>query len=139
MKLIFVNESAVVIKKTLFSPFLKNLNSVLGEIPEKEVELLLTDDETIQNLNRVYRDKDQPTDVLSFSAREENDARFSLGQIVISVDRAAEQAQELEQSLEEELCFLFVHGLLHLLGYDHETPEEEVIMLDKAYRLLGRK
>ncbi len=135
MKLNFLNESDHNPDGSLFEDLLLKLDSVIPHLTQTEVELLLTGNEAIRVLNRTYRGKDAPTDVLSFSL--EDDKR--LGQIVISVQRAEEQAEELGQSLEEELQFLFVHGLLHLLGYDHETPEEEAQMLEKAYTLLGRK
>ena len=107
--------------------------------PEENVELLLTNNEEIHAINKQYRNIDRPTDVLSFAERESPspDPKF-LGQIIISLDRAQEQADELNQSLEEELRFLFVHGLLHILGYDHEKPEDEKVMLKEAYRILGR-
>ncbi len=88
----------------------------------REVSLLLSSDDTIQRLNRDYRGKDKPTDVLSFAYDEGS----LLGEIIISVDTARRQARELGYSLEEELTRLLVHGLVHLLGYDHEKgPEEE--------------
>ncbi len=108
-----------------------------GEIQSERVELAFTDNVSIQVLNRQYRQKDAPTDVLSFPI--DGPDGENLGQLVISLERAKEQAEELGQSLTEEVKFLFVHGLLHLLGYDHQNSEEEAIMLDKAYRLLGRK
>ena len=96
-----------------------------------EISLLLTDDQTIHQLNYAYRDKDAPTDVLSFAMEEgeefvatKGEPRM-LGDIVISRQRAAEQAQLYGHSQEREEVFLFIHGLLHLLGYDHERSKEE--------------
>lgn len=80
-----------------------------------ELSILLTDDAGIRELNREYRGKDKPTDVLSFPM---NDAEL-LGDIVISMDRAAAQAEEFGCTVMEEEARLLVHGLLHLLGYDH--------------------
>lgn len=135
IQLLFVNETKAPVDTALFEGVLKRLPKVEGPLAYEDVELLLTDDATIQKLNKQYRDKDKSTDVLSFSLEDS----VHLGQLVISVDRAREQAKDIGQSLEEELQFLFTHGLLHLLGYDHEEPEEEAVMLQKAYALLGRK
>ena len=129
MKLEFTNDTDLDIHAKLFEDLLPHLPKTEAET----VELLLTDDETIRELNKKYRKIDKPTDVLSFEMGAEN-----LGQIVISVERAIQQAKELKQSLEKELRFLFTHGLLHLLGYDHENPEDERKMLEKAYEILGR-
>lgn len=126
------NETKRRVPKTLFDEILKRLPKA-HPITQKSVELLLTDNETIQALNKQYRQKDYATDVLSFPWDGP-----SLGQIVISVDKTKEQAEELGQSFEEELKFLFSHGLLHLLGYDHETKKEEEVMLSKTYFLLNR-
>lgn len=93
-----------------------------------EVSLTLTDDEGIHELNREYRGVDRPTDVLSFpqfEADEEIEYGATLGDIVISLPRMAEQAASFGHSQKREFCFLFVHGLLHLLGYDHEISEDE--------------
>ena len=86
-----------------------------------EISLLITDDETIYKLNKEYRQKDRPTDVLSFPMEDD----IMLGDIVISLDTAKNQAQEREIGLDREIAFLFIHGLLHLLGYDHETSAED--------------
>jgi probable rRNA maturation factor len=134
LQLLFVNEAKTPVDPALFKILLKRLPKVEGPLAYEDVELLLTNDATIRELNKQYRGKDKATDVLSFSL----DDPVHLGQLVISVERAQEQAQELGQSLEEELQFLFAHGLLHLLGYDHEEPEEEKVMLAKTYRLLER-
>lgn len=140
LQLLFVNETKTTVDPALFEVVLERLPT-LGDaeltkktLAYEDVELLLTNDATIHKLNKQYRSKDRPTDVLSFSLEDP----VHLGQLVISVDRAREQAKDIGQSLEEELQFLFTHGLLHLLGYDHEEPEEEKIMLQKAYKLLNR-
>ena len=106
-----------------------------------EVSVTFVDNEAIRELNRDYRGKDAPTDVLSFPLYEEDedfddgfvmpedaeeeDAPKALGDIVISVERAKAQAVEYGHSFERELAFLAVHSTLHLLGYDHERSEEE--------------
>lgn len=134
MNLIYANETKNKIPKSIFKKILDILPLFI-EIKKNGVELLLTDNKSIQALNKQYRQKDSPTDVLSFGF----DEGASLGQIVISVERAEEQAKELGQSLKKELEFLFTHGLLHLLGYDHENKDDEELMLQKAYKILGRK
>lgn len=134
MELTFTNSTSKKIPKKLFTDILKTLPKIVPKPVQKEVELLLTGNKEIHLLNKTYRGKDRPTDVLSFGLEDP----VNLGQLVISVERAEEQAKELGQSLEEELRFLFAHGLLHLLGYDHEKPDEEKLMIQKTYQLLGR-
>ncbi len=90
-----------------------------------EISVYLTDDEDIRALNRDFRGKDKPTDVLSFIYDEPVGRYRLLGEIVISVDTASRQARELGHSLEEEIRRLLVHGFVHLLGYDHELGGEE--------------
>lgn len=141
MKLILENQSKYKVSKRLFTEIIKRLHREIPDVYEDEVELLLTTNVEIQKLNKSYRGMDKATDVLSFSDRDIEGARGEntcLGQIIISVERAESQARELDQTLVEELKFLFTHGLLHLLGYDHEKPEDEKVMLDKAYKVLGR-
>lgn len=97
---------------------------VLG-LSKAELSIVLVSDPQIRRLNKLYRNKDKPTDVLSFPIGEKVKGWLILGDIVISVDTARRQAKELGYSLEEELKRLLVHGLVHLLGYDHELGGEE--------------
>ena len=94
-----------------------------------EVSVTFTDNNGIQELNRDYRDKDAPTDVLSFPMYDEDDipdnGMIVLGDIVISLEKAEEQAKEYGCTAEWEIAFLCVHSVLHLLGYDHETSAED--------------
>jgi rRNA maturation RNase YbeY len=105
-----------------------------GPVGELEAALLLADDATLQQLNRRFRDTDQPTDVLSFAQHEGGalavppGAPVHLGDIAISVERATRQAEVYGHSLKREAAYLLVHGVLHLLGYDHEADEEQVAM-----------
>lgn len=113
-----------------------------------EVSVLLTDDVDIKQLNRDYRGIDAPTDVLAFSMREGEDGDVNpslLGDLVVSLETAARQASTTDGfsgthgSLETETAVLTVHGMLHLLGYDHQTQEEAEIMFEKQksiFRLL---
>ncbi|MCD9022980.1 rRNA maturation RNase YbeY [Cohnella silvisoli] len=134
------------------------------EVTKGIVTLTLTDDEGIRELNRQYRGLDKPTDVLSFSLleRDEPDIHYDdeyeaseegaeewkdedkaadpfadlLGDIIISVPRAEAQAEEYGHSFERELGFLFVHGFLHLIGYDHGDEEQEKEMFAKQEEVL---
>lgn len=111
-----------------------------------EVSLTTVTNSEISALNCEYRGKDSVTDVLSFPMSENDEFdvdpetnRILLGDIVISVERAREQAAEYGHSFEREICFLATHSMFHLLGYDHEiSAEEEKIMFDKQERVLKR-
>lgn len=96
----------------------------------------------IHKINKEYRKVDRPTDVISFALEDNKDIEYKdfrlLGDIYISVDRAIEQAKEYNHSLKRELCFLSTHGILHLLGYDHQTKKEEEIMFTKQKELLEK-
>mgnify|MGYP004523159371 CR=1 FL=1 len=112
-----------------------------GDIPKSVViSLILTGDEEIHKLNKEYRQVDRPTDVLSFPLYEAAEPIMrgsSLGDLVISVDTMTRQAAEYGHSRQRELCFLFVHGLLHLLGYDHEISKaEENAQFDRQEEVL---
>ncbi|MFC0474398.1 rRNA maturation RNase YbeY [Robertmurraya beringensis] len=110
-----------------------------------ELSVTFVDNNRIQDINREYRGKDKPTDVISFALEElgEGEIQISganmprvLGDIIISIDKAREQATDYGHSVERELGFLAVHGFLHLLGYDHETEEEEKEMFDLQRSIL---
>jgi probable rRNA maturation factor len=117
-----------------------------------EVVVTLVDNERIHQLNREYRGVDRPTDVLSFAMNESGEGEMDiymdeddfetypnmLGDIVISLPKAQEQAAEYGHSLERELGFLAVHGFLHLLGYDHGTEEEEKEMFSRQEEILQK-
>ncbi|MBC7252000.1 MAG: rRNA maturation RNase YbeY [Anaerolineae bacterium] len=112
-----------------------------------EMAVVLTDDAEIQKLNRQYRGVDEPTDVLAFAESEPTDpfvtspeGEYYLGEVFVSLPRAEEQAQEHGHAVEKELALLVAHGTLHLLGYDHETEEEEAEMWalqDRALEAMG--
>jgi probable rRNA maturation factor len=106
--------------------------------------IILVDNPTIYDLNKQYRNIDRETDVLSFALGDEKDepsytSKNVLGDIYISVDKAIEQSKDYGHSLVRELCFLSIHGLLHLLGYDHIEKEDEKIMFDKQEMILNGK
>ncbi len=100
-------------------------------LADGELSVVLCDDPTIHALNRDYRRKDKPTDVLAFAMREGEGAEHAhgahgvLGDVVISLDTAARQARAHARPLEAEVTMLLAHGLLHLLGFDHATRTEE--------------
>jgi len=116
----------------------RKLMSALDET-DAELSILLCDDATIHELNRDYRNVDRPTDVLAFPMLDEDEQPSelprALGDVVISIETAARQARELRRELIDEVTTLLVHGLLHLLGHDHEKPSEKAAMDAAAKRL----
>lgn len=110
-----------------------------------EVDITIVDDEEIHTLNREYRNVDRPTDVLSFALDEgeedepeliDGPEEHLLGDIIISAETAQRQGEEFGHGLEREIVYLAVHGLLHLLGYDHMTDEDKKIMRAKEEEAL---
>lgn len=100
-------------------------------------ELHIIDNEYSQFINKNYRNKDYPTDVISFSFWEEGLFKTNLlGEIYLNYNKLIAQSDEYEHSVEREFAFLFSHGIYHLLGYDHQTKDEEKIMLSKQYKVL---
>ncbi|SDN43436.1 rRNA maturation RNase YbeY [Alkalicoccus daliensis] len=145
MYLIEINDET----SQLSEKILESLQGVLKkamvseDTPEDtEISITIVNDEAIQSLNKEYRGKDKPTDVLSFALNEGEEEIFgadipnTLGDIIISIDRARLQAEEYEHSLEREVCFLAVHGFLHLKGYLHESEEEEKVMFTRQKEIL---
>ncbi|GGG13673.1 endoribonuclease YbeY [Lysinibacillus alkalisoli] len=112
---------------------------------DAEISVTFVTNEAIQAINKQYRNKDRATDVISFALEEMGEEEIAvqvegmprvLGDIIISIDRAVEQAAEYGHSFERELGFLAVHGLLHLLGYDHMTAADEKEMFSKQDAIL---
>ena len=112
------------------------------------LSISLIDNDLIQQINRDYRNIDRVTDVISFAfidslengkAKLKKKGIINLGEIYISIPRAIEQANEYQHSLSREICFLFIHGLLHLLGYDHMVEEDEKIMFALQDEILNAK
>lgn len=146
----FDDETAPIAELTWEKWFSQWLSCLQADLPPRfayELSLRLTDDAEIQTLNAQYRQKDQPTDVLAFAAlevdypqSEEMQAAMPLylGDIIISVETAATQAQERGHSLAYELSWLAAHGLLHLVGWDHPDEESLQQMLDQQDTLLQR-
>ena len=116
-----------------------------------EISVMFTDNEEIRTLNKLHRNIDRETDVLSFPLFEYDEEGYIieeemetnpegdllLGDIVISLEKAAAQAEEYGHSMEREVGFLTVHSMLHLFGYDHMTPEDETEMFGFQYEILN--
>ena len=126
--------------------------AVKGFLPGEDMEvfIMFTNNENIQRVNKEQREVDAPTDVLSFPLLDAQDGeavcyeedvnpetdRLMLGDIIISLERAAEQATQYGHSLLREITFLAVHGMFHLMGYDHDVPEREQLMFAKQEAVL---
>lgn len=144
----FLDETAEVKEEhiALVEKLLQHAAKVQNIEEGSEVSITFVTNEAIHEINREYRDKDQPTDVISFALEEMGEGEIKiigediprvLGDIIISTDRTREQAEEYGHSFERELGFLAVHGFLHLLGYDHMTEEDEKEMFGKQDEILG--
>lgn len=125
-----------------FTAIIEQALKTLGIEDDVEVSCVLVDDERIHEINREYRHIDRSTDVISFAMEDNNQFYVegmprTLGDIFISVDHAKKQAEEYGHSLRREMCFLFTHGILHLLGYDHMTDEQEKEMFGLQDQILG--
>ena len=114
---------------------LSKLEKIADALTNREVELIITDDETMQSLNSEHRGKASSTDVLSFPLEtpftEQSIFDMPLGSIVISQSYVVKKSQELGHTLQDELSLLFIHGMLHLLGFDHETDDGEMRVREK--------
>lgn len=123
--------------------YFKKTFKVLGIDGDYELSLILVDDKEIQRLNRDYRHIDRPTDVITFAEIDSEDNvsedSFYLGDVFINIKAVYDQAKEYGHSEKRELCFLFVHGLLHTLGYDHMTKYEEEVMFGYQKKILGKR
>lgn len=140
--------------------FTKELEDVISLVCEKslsyegfeqnaQISVTIVDDEEIRAINKEHRNIDSPTDVLSFPMLEFNEdgepvtdydfdgEEIVLGDIVISMERAAAQAESYGHSIKREIAFLTAHSMLHLLGYDHMEPEEEKVMFRKQEEILS--
>ncbi len=127
-----------------------NMERVIKEVSKELdvnngiVSFVFVDNERIKEINKTYRNKDSETDVISFAFMDEEinpkTDFINYGEIYISLEKAESQSIEYGHSFDRELCFLTVHGLLHLLGYDHMEKEDEIIMFglqDKILNNLG--
>ncbi len=108
----------------------KLLNTIASTLTDKEIELIITNNSEMQKINAMHRDIDKPTDVLSFPY--DTMPMTPLGSIVISQEFVEQKALELGHTKENELTLLFIHGILHLLGYDHEVDHGEMREKEKS-------
>lgn len=139
----FINEQEVDLSEfeELFNEIALYTFSYLKIDDDIEFSVSIIDNEKIHQINRDYRHIDRPTDVITFALEDEASPFIEgmprmLGDIFISYDKALEQAKSYEHSLKRELSFLFVHGILHLLGYDHMNVEDERVMFDLQNTIL---
>jgi len=123
----------------------KKVDAIMASLNclDKEVSILLMGDNDIRQLNKEFRDYDKSTDVLSFPQNSDEDPQIPgeiiLGDIAISLDKAKFQAKEHGLKLNEEIILLLIHGILHLLGYDHEISEQEEIKMQNKTRELFKE
>jgi len=107
---------------------------------DAELSVVLLGNREIQKLNAGYRHKNYPTDVLSFPVEGEVPAEISLlGEVIISVEKAAEQARERDRNLEKEMVTLLIHGIVHLLGYDHERSAKDARAMSRVEKRIYRQ
>ncbi len=111
----------------------KTASNIL-QLSNYEINIVFVSNEAIQELNKNYRNKDYTTDVLTFP----NGENSQLGDVIISIEKCEEQSKEYNHSFDRELGFLFVHGVLHTLGYDHQTKEQEEVMTSLQERVLQK-
>lgn len=127
----------------LFNGYYVKIFDELKLSGEYITDVTIVNNKTIHKINREYRNVDRPTDVISFAflddkaEKELKGCPINLGQIIISYEKAEEQAKEYEHSLKREMVFLFVHGMLHLLGYDHMNETDEKVMFGLQDKILG--
>lgn len=143
MEVYLDNSQSLPLDEALWRDRLETLMRLEGLPENAQVSVTFVDDATIHELNREHRGVDRPTDVLSFPQFEADEEipegmPHVLGDLVVSLETARRQAEEYGHSEEREIAFLLVHGFLHLLGYDHETAEEEAEMRDEQRVLLDR-
>lgn len=126
-----------------YSFLLNKTLKVTGHSKNFSVDVLITTNKVIRTFNFKYLNHDYPTDVLSFpfdiNSTSSRGKKILLGQIVISYQQAFIQAKNYGHTKERELSFLFVHGLLHLLGYHHDTKTEEALMIELQDKILGKR
>ena len=143
------NQEKVSIPEALEADLTKAMN-VVAELealsPQTEVDITLVDDAAIHELNRTYRGIDRPTDVLSLALDEgeeepevdDDEIEHLLGDVIISAPTAVRQGEEYGHGLEREMTYLAVHGMLHLLGYDHMEEKDKLIMRKREEEVLRR-
>jgi len=137
MQIDFINHQEFGIEVSGLKSYLKKLEKAIKTM-EGLVNVVFVNDEYIQSLNKAYRGKDVPTDVLSFNYEEQGAGEDLNGEVYISVDTAGRQAKDHGHSLMDEVAKLFVHGLLHIHGYDHVKDDDYKRMFAIEKQLLGK-
>ncbi len=143
MNCVFKNQTRNKIWKEYY-PLLETLAGVIEEQchvnKDAVVSVILVKSKKIHEINKLYRNIDKSTDVITFAAQEGDsfaeEELLELGDVFINVDAVEQQAKEYDHSIQREIGFLFVHGVLHTLGYDHQNEEEEEIMFELQRKLL---
>jgi probable rRNA maturation factor len=138
---IFKQSSTRLPRRQIEKLFEEVLETEIGKDAAGDVNLILTDDKRIRELNKRFRKKDKATDVLSFNIESTRKRKYMMGEIYISVETARRQAVEFDTKPSHEVMRLFCHGLLHLIGYDHIKKSERMIMEKKErhFLKLGKK
>ena len=144
MDVLFENNTKEEVNYKLIENVISEALKYEGVSDNTEISVTIVDNEEIRKINNKYRNIDRATDVLSFPLIDfdnedlPNDgSKIYLGDIIISIERAKEQANEYSHSLDREVGFLNAHSMLHLLGYDHMVPEEEKVMFAKQEEILS--
>mgnify|MGYP005864861035 FL=1 len=144
MDVLFENNTKEEVNYKLIENVISEALKYEGVSDNTEISVTIVDNEEIRKINNKYRNIDRATDVLSFPLIDfdnedlPNDgSKIYLGDIIISIERAKEQANEYSHSLDREVGFLTAHSMLHLLGYDHMVPEEEKVMFAKQEEILS--
>ena len=144
---IYYDDIEKIEEEALIKKVVKTVLKEEGIVQDLEVYITLTHNDNIQKINAEHRNIDKPTDVLSFpmferdeipNLKENNEAiETMLGDIIVSVEKVREQAEEYSHSFKRELAYLVTHGMLHLLGYDHMIEEEKVVMRKREEEILA--
>ena len=137
MEVHYLNQRDFNIDTSVFLPYIKKLKSSI-DVQKGGLNVVFVNDLYIRALNKSYRGKDAPTDVLSFNYDYDTGEGGLIGEIYISVETAVRQAKEHKQNLDDELSKLLVHGILHIHGYDHEENEDYRKMYDVEKKVLGK-
>jgi len=136
MEVKYLNQKDFDIDVAVFSNYIDKLKNTIS-VYDGDLNVVFVNDLYIRALNKSYRDKDEPTDVLSFNYGNKQGEEGIVGEVYISVETAKRQAKEYKKSLADELVKLLVHGLLHVHGYDHEKSEDYKKMYKVEKNVLG--
>jgi probable rRNA maturation factor len=141
-QIIFINQTnqKLTSLKRLYTSILNRAQTHLKLSSAISVEVVIVTNQTMQSYNFKFRNIDKVTDVLSFPLQDQQSEKESLlGVVMIAYDKAVEQSKTYGHGLKRELSFLFIHGILHLLGYDHHTPKEEKEMIALQDAIIGKR